>query len=333
MQVCNLIGDPQKPRGSVEGWVLLFPGQGNPVIGMGSDVCDVSPSVKAVWDCASDISGFDVRALCQKGPMTKLIKTGFQQVAVTTVNTALLTLLRERAPQIEIGYGGHSAGEYSALYAAGVMDMETLFRAISQRASIMQELAEQRKGAMYVVKSLSFATLKALIEEMGLTEQLNVCCDNGHMQQVIGGDAAAAKTLTHHLARQKITSVKLTVNGAWHTPLMSEGVEPMRAMLADLTFSSPNRPVIMNYSGKAEYDTTQIKENLALHLTHTVRWRESMDLWSHAGYRHYLEISSKKMLCHLLADHYEDLGDHNTQHYYQVTKPCTATIDKEIELV
>jgi len=332
MQVCNLIGDPQRSRALVEGWILLFPGQGSPVIGMGSDVCDVSPGAKAVWDCASDISGFDVRALCQKGPMTRLIKTRFQQVAVTTVNIALLTLLRERSPQIETGYAGHSAGEYSALYAAGVMDMETLFRAISQRASIMQELAEQRKGEMHVVKSLSFASLKALIEEMGLAEQLNVCCDNGHMQQVIGGDAAAVKTLIHHLTRQKITSIKLTVNGAWHTPLMNDGVERMRAMLADLTFSSPTSPITMNYSGQTEYSVAQIKENLALHLTHTVRWRESMDLWSQMGYRNYLEISSKKMLCHLLTDHYGDSDYHNTQHYYQITKPCATTTSRQVEL-
>ncbi|WP_272527833.1 MULTISPECIES: ACP S-malonyltransferase [unclassified Providencia] len=320
MQVCNLVGNSQGGNTHKEGWLLLFPGQGNPMIGMGSDVCDVSPSTKTVWDCASDISGFDVRALCKKGPMTKLIKTCFQQIAVTTVNTALLTLLRERSPQVETGYAGHSAGEYSALYAAGVMNMETMFHAISQRANIMQELSEQRKGIMYVVKSQSFSELKALIEEMGLSEQLNVCCDNGHNQQVVGGDVSAMKILTHHLARQRISFVKLTVNGAWHSPLMSEGVERMRVMLTDLPFSSPTSPVIMNCSGKAEHSVAQIKENLALHLTHTVRWRESMDLWSHMGYRHYLEVSSKKMLCHLLDDHYKDKSDHRTQHYYQIQR-------------
>ena len=332
MQAYNLAGEPQAPRALAEGWVLLFGGQGNPVLGMGSDTCDVTPATKAVWDCASDISGFDVRALCQKGPMTRLVKTRFQQVALTTVNVSLLTLLREQSPQTETGYAGHSAGEYAALYAAGIIDMETLFYAINQRANIMQELAEQRKGAMYVVKSLSFTSLKALIKEMGLSEQLNVCCDNGHQQQVIGGDIAAVKTLIHHLAHQQITSIKLSVNGAWHSPLMEEGVDCMRAMLGRLQFTSPIHPVVMNSSGMAEHDIAQIKENLALHLTHTVRWRESMDLWSHMGYRHFLEISGKKTLCHLLADHYGTQGDHHMQHYYQVTKPFATTISKRVEL-
>lgn len=47
--------------------VLLFAGQGNPVIGMGSDLWDLNASTKHIWDCASDISGLNLRRLCQKG--------------------------------------------------------------------------------------------------------------------------------------------------------------------------------------------------------------------------------------------------------------------------
>ncbi|WP_061323882.1 ACP S-malonyltransferase [Serratia rubidaea] len=303
-----------------EGWMMLFPGQGSPMVGMGGDVCDVSPGTRAVWDCASDISGIDVRKLCQKGPMMRLTKTLYQQLAVTTVNTAMLTLLRERQAPLESGYAGHSAGEYSALYAAGVMDLETLFRAVSRRAAIMQQLAEQRKGAMYVVKPLEYAALRQLIDEMQLSDRLNVCCDNGRQQQVVGGDVAALKTLIGQLARQGVSTIKLAVNGAWHTPLMAEGVAQMREALAALPFSSPSCPVIMNRSGRAEYAIAQIKENLAHHLTDTVRWRDSMDLWSGMGYRRFLEISNKKTLSHLLHEHYAADSGHDIQHYYQLQR-------------
>ncbi len=96
MQVCESIGNTSAATNVADGWMMIFPGQGSPAIGMGSDVCDVSPGTKAVWDCASDVSGLDVRKLCQKGPMTRLTKTLYQQLAVTTVNAAMLTLLRER---------------------------------------------------------------------------------------------------------------------------------------------------------------------------------------------------------------------------------------------
>ncbi|KEY57379.1 ACP S-malonyltransferase [Serratia sp. DD3] len=318
MQVYESIGDTDITTNMAQGWMMIFPGQGSPVIGMGSDVCDISAGTRAVWDCASDVSGLDVRKLCQKGPMTRLTKTVYQQLAVTTVNTAMLTSLREREPVLETGYAGHSAGEYTALYAAGVMDLETLFRAITLRASIMQNLAEQRKGAMYVVKPYSYKALCEHIDNLDLWDVLNVSCDNGRQQQVVGGELTAVKTLINHLTRSGVNTIKLGVNGAWHTPLMSEGVTQMREALASLPFSSPTRPVIMNYSAKVENDVAQIKENLALHLTHTVRWRESMDQWAQMGYCRYLEISNKKTLSHLLAEHYGSREDYNIQHYYHI---------------
>jgi [acyl-carrier-protein] S-malonyltransferase len=318
MQVCESIGKTPTATNPADGWMMIFPGQGSPAIGMGSDVCDISPGTAAVWDCASDVSGVDVRKLCLKGPMTRLTKTVYQQLAVTTVNAAMLTALRERCDVLETGYAGHSAGEYTALYAAGVMDLETLFRAITLRATIMQELAAQRKGAMYVVKPYSHDALRDQIDDMGLGEVLNVCCDNGHQQQVVGGELTAVKTLVNHLARSGVNTIKLGVNGAWHTPLMAAGVAQMRLALADLPFSSPVCPVIMNSSGQAEYSVAQIKENLALHLINTVRWRESMDRWAQMGHRRYLEVSNKKILSHLLAEHYGPAEDYHIQHYYHL---------------
>ncbi|MFZ1874341.1 MAG: ACP S-malonyltransferase [Chania sp.] len=318
MQGYESIGNSQDTADIAQGWMMIFSGQGSPTIGMGSDVCDISPGTKAVWDCASDVSGLDVRKLCQKGPMTRLTKTVYQQLAVTTVNTAMLTSLREREPLKETGYAGHSAGEYTALYAAGVMDLETLFRAITLRATIMQNLAEQRKGAMYVVKPCSYDALCEQIDNLGLWDVLNVCCDNGRQQQVVGGELTAVKTLINHLARSGVNTIKLGVNGAWHSPLMAEGVTQMRQALASLPFSSPVCPVVMNSSAKAEYDVAQIKENLALHLVNTVRWRGSMDQWVQMGHRHYLEISNKKILSHLLAEHYGSPEDYHIRHYYQI---------------
>lgn len=99
---------------------------------------------------------------------------------------------------------------------------------------------------------------------------------------------------------------------------MHDGVALMHQALADLPFSSPVCPLIMNSSGKAEYSVAQIKENLALHLIHTVRWRESMDRWAQMGHRRYLEISNKKILSHLLAEHYGADEDYHIQHYYHL---------------
>ena len=107
--------------GDKAGVALLFPGQGTQHIGMGEAVCDQSPATARVWDCASDIAGFDLRRLCSKGPMPRLDKTQYQQVAVTCVNIASLVALRERGEPDVAALAGHSVGEFSALFAAGVL--------------------------------------------------------------------------------------------------------------------------------------------------------------------------------------------------------------------
>lgn len=83
--------------------VLLFSGQGNPVIGMGSDLWDLNATTKQIWDCASDVSGLDLRRLCLKGPMNRLIQTTVQQLAVTAINVSLYSLCRERFPALRVG--------------------------------------------------------------------------------------------------------------------------------------------------------------------------------------------------------------------------------------
>ncbi|MDM3740663.1 ACP S-malonyltransferase, partial [Proteus mirabilis] len=81
---------------------------------------------------------------------------------------------------------GHSAGEYSALFAANVLELGSVFKLISSRASIMQQLAKNNKGVMYVVKNCSYLMLSTLIDQQDLATKVNICCDNSELPQVIG---------------------------------------------------------------------------------------------------------------------------------------------------
>ncbi|HIE0658579.1 MULTISPECIES: ACP S-malonyltransferase [unclassified Providencia] len=281
-------------------WVFLFSGQGSPSLGMGANVRDISINTSRVWDCASDISGIDIRKLCIKGPMSKLIQTRYQQLAVTTINIATLTLLREKFSINEQGYSGHSAGEYSALYAAGVMDMETLFKAIDKRSIIMQSLAREKKGAMYVVKKYSYNKLWELIEYLGLTPFVNICCDNSNNQQVIGGRLEEVKVLVNYLLLNHIEVIKLSVNGAWHSELMRDGKRPLREYLEKLDFAKPKKTIIMNVSALNISNKIDIKNQLINQLTDTVKWQDTIKEWVKIGHGNFLEVGSKKTLLPLI---------------------------------
>ncbi|MEN3801199.1 ACP S-malonyltransferase [Aeromonas veronii] len=282
--------------------VLLFSGQGNPVIGMGSNLWDLNATTKKIWDCVSDISGLDLRRLCLRGPMNRLIQTTVQQLAVTAINVTLYKLCQERLGHMQVmGSCGHSVGEYSALYAAGVMSLETLFRTIHFRANTMHEVSLQQKSAMLALKGVDNATLAAMIANAGI--ELDISCDNTPRQQVVGGSQMALNDFLKVLIDQGHEYAKLGVSGAWHTSLMIGGVQPMRDFLATQTFLTPTHEVLMNVTAQAETEPACIKNNLSLHLTHTVKWADTMVHFLTAPIDSvFLEISNKQYLGHMLND-------------------------------
>ena len=237
--------------------VLLFAGQGNPVIGMGSDLWDLNASTKHIWDCASDISGLNLRRLCQKGPMNRLIQTTVQQLAVTAINVTLYTLCRERLENLTVvGSCGHSVGEYSALYAAGAISLETLFGMIHFRASLMHDESQRNKGAMLAVKGINREQLQTMITESGIA--LDISCDNTPRQQVIGGTQAALNEFATLLMAAGYEPVKLGVSGAWHYAA-GQSVRyvllRLKGFIPTVTPAPQNLSVIKSGIGKGFYNT------------------------------------------------------------------------------
>ena len=275
---------------------LLFAGQGHPQLGMGADLWNRTPATREVWDCASDISGLDLRRLCLRGPMPRLIATPVQQLAVTAINLSLYRLLQPHIGDIS-AVCGHSVGEYSALYAAGVFTLEQLFAAIHFRAAVMHQLSQRQKGAMLAVKGMDYAAMRALLDRYHA--ELDISCDNSRCQQVVGGPLAALNRFACSVGGV----YKLGVSGAWHTRLMQEGVQPMRDFLATLNVARPCRTIVMNVSGQPAVQPEAIRENLALHLTHSVRWRATIDsLLARQTPPLLIELSHKPWLSALLTD-------------------------------
>lgn len=281
---------------------FMFAGQGNPVIGMGSDLWDLNDAIRQIWDCASDISQTDIRRLCLKGPMNKLVKTTHQQMAVTAINATLYTLCRDKINFDKVvSFCGHSVGEYAALYAANAVTLEDLFKMIHFRGQLMDELSKVSKGAMYVVKNIDYQTITHLIARCGI--DLDVSCDNSRRQQVIGGLCGSLNEFSSMLHHRGYNTVKLGVSGAWHTRLMVDGVQRMRDFLARVEIQSPQYEVLMNVTGQAETDPQTIKQNLSLHLTHTVKWTDSMErLLGHHSAPLLIEVSNKAYLGYMLND-------------------------------
>ncbi|MBV9947271.1 MAG: ACP S-malonyltransferase, partial [Myxococcales bacterium] len=131
----------------------LFPGQGSQAVGMGRDVLDASPAARAVMARADQVLGEPLSRLILEGPEEELTITANAQPAIVATSTAILAALRERWPELPppAFAAGHSLGEYSALVAAGALDLDDALRLVRARGRAMQEAVPQGVGAMSAV--------------------------------------------------------------------------------------------------------------------------------------------------------------------------------------
>ncbi len=239
-------------------WV--FPGQGSQSIGMGADLSDVCASRLAE---AKEILGWSVLEVCQNED--KLTNTIYTQPSLYVIECALANLLIAEGQTPDV-VAGHSLGEYSALYAAGVFDFESGLRLVKKRAELMSQASS---GAMAAFIGFKRDELDAKIAE---TEGVVLANDNNPGQVVISGTPEAVEAVMNSVKAKK--AVKLNVGGAFHSPLMADAAEEFEEVLAAVTFQEAKVPVMSNVDPNPQKDADQLKERLRQQMTGSVRWRE-----------------------------------------------------------
>ena len=239
-------------------WV--FPGQGSQFVGMGQDLAEVCAAKLAQ---AEEILGWSVLEACQDEE--KLKGTQYTQPCLYVIECAIADLLVEKGHQPSI-VAGHSLGEYSALYAAGVFDFISGLRLVKRRSELMSQAS---KGAMAAIMGFKRDELDAKIAE---TEGVVLANDNNPMQVVISGTPAAVETVMNEVKAKR--AVRLKVGGAFHSPLMADAAKAFEPVLASVDFSDAKVPVMSNVNPEPETDAKAIQARLSEQMTGAVRWRE-----------------------------------------------------------
>ncbi|MCK4272734.1 ACP S-malonyltransferase, partial [bacterium] len=143
---------------------FVFPGQASQYVGMGKDLWDRFPEVKAHYARTDEILGMDIAQLSFNGPQQELTQTDNTQLAIFAHSMALFLLLRKRglAPFV---VAGHSLGEYTALVAAGVLCYEDTLRLVQLRGRLMKEAGQRRPGTMAAIIGLGADQVRQLCDE------------------------------------------------------------------------------------------------------------------------------------------------------------------------
>lgn len=271
---------------------FIFPGQGAQYCGMGKDFFDQFAVAREIYTMAGEVTGLDVAGLCFT-ENEKLNITEYTQIAMLTTETAILKVLEEKGLQAWCS-AGLSLGEYAALAAAGVMELQTLFRLIRNRGIYMQE-AYPIGGAMTAVLGLETEVIHRIcLESEGIVSVAN---DNCPGQAVISGEACAVQAASEKLqAAGAKRCIPLKVSGPFHSPLLAGAGKKLAADLENVKVSDPKIPYVCNAEAEYVREAAPVKELLARQVSSPVRWRESMERMLGDGVDTFVEIGPGRTL-------------------------------------
>jgi [acyl-carrier-protein] S-malonyltransferase len=279
---------------------FLFPGQASQYPGMGRDLAEKFPESKAVFDEADTALGFSLSKLCFEGSEDALKQTENTQPAILTVSTAAYRALEKQGITPDF-VAGHSLGEYSALVAAGALDLCTAVKLVRGRGRYMQEAVPAGEGAMAAILGLSPADVAEVCKKAAETEVVSPANMNSPEQTVISGSAAAVKRAVEIASQSGAKrAVILPVSAPFHCAMMLEAQQRLETDLRAANFSNLKFPLITNVDAEAITTGEQARDALSRQVTSPVRWLESIRDMIDNGVTVFVEVGPGKVLTGLL---------------------------------
>ncbi|MBD5502154.1 MAG: ACP S-malonyltransferase [Lachnospiraceae bacterium] len=294
---------------------FMFPGQGAQYIGMGKDFYEKEETAREIFDKASNITGLDIPALCFT-ENDRLSITEYTQIAMLTVETAILKVIEERGIHPDVT-AGLSLGEYGAIVACGAMNAGEAFAIVRRRGIYMQE-AVPKGGAMAAVMGLSGEVIEEVcLNTQGIVSIANYNCPG---QIVITGEAdavnRAGETLKEKGAKRVIF---LNVSGPFHSRMLTGAGERLRKDLDKVQIYDFSVPYVANLTADYVSSPKDVRELLEKQISSPVKWQQSVERMLADGVDTFVEIGPGKTLSSFVkkinrevtvlnVDKYEDLA-------------------------
>ena len=284
---------------------FVFPGQGSQYVGMGAALAERSQPAAACFEEADAALDAPVSRLAWEGPVEELDLTVNAQPSLLATSIAYLRAFEEAVARDEASvprpafHAGHSMGQYSAMVAAGVIDLADGMRLVRERGRLMQ--ASSEGGAMAAIIGLADSRLTDVIAAGESSGIVTIANRNSPGQVVISGDRMAverASEAARELGAKR--AIVLPVSVAAHSPLMASAADGMRRALASVTFRDPTTPLLANADARPLTTGEVCREELIEHLTRGVDWVRAVETMVAAGVTAFVEVGPGKVLTGLI---------------------------------
>jgi len=306
---------------------LIFPGQGSQYVGMGKELYERYPEAKETIDQANDLLGFDLKTILFEGPEDLLRQTQNTQPAIFVVSVAAYRVFRSMysSRSDSFLFAGHSLGEYSALCAAGVFNLPDGLRLVKARGEFIKAASDRNPGTMAAVLGLDAGKVNDICRQASAAGACTAANFNAPGQIVISGTTDAidkAVALATEMGASR--SIKLSVSGPFHSPLMTTASEMMQKELEKYSFSEAVSPVITNVDAQATTDVQSIKEKLVQQINHSVLWEDSIKKMIAMNCATFIEIGPQRVLSGLLRRIDRNVASYNFEDAKSIEKTLAA---------
>ena len=272
----------------------VFPGQGAQFVGMGKDLYEQSEIAKKYFEKANEILGFRITDLMFEGTDEDLRQTKVTQPAVFLHSVISAFVLEDNFKPDMVA--GHSLGEFSALVAAQALTFEDGLILVSKRAQAMQKACEMEESTMAAIIGLDDETVEEVCDpikdEIVVPANYN-CPGQIVISGTIRGVEKACELLKEKGAKR---ALKLSVGGAFHSPLMEPARIELSQAINQTSFSTPICPVYQNVNAYPQTNPENIKQNLIAQLTAPVRWTQTIKNMINDGATEFIELGPGDVL-------------------------------------